>query len=318
MASGRQLHIDAPLTNLTIQAFNTGLGQFIGQQVMPVVNVGKQSDLYYTIPAAAFLRIHNTARGPKSMANRIEFDVSTDNYFAKEYALAGDIALSDVSNADAALQVRTNMANQVMGGLLRDMEVRVANVVTSATNLGSGTLLTGVNKWSDTVNSDPLTDVTTAHAFVRQKTGYTANTAIIDEDTMAILRRHPALLDLYKYTTGGQLPDDLIRQAFRVDRLLVGKGIKENALEGGTSSITNIWGNNCVLAYIDAAPGGLQTATFGLSMRWTPDGYPAPFSVGRQAFAGPGTKNVEVVEAGYFQAEKVVAKNLAYGIMNTL
>jgi hypothetical protein len=318
MATGRALHIDTPLTNLTIQAFNTGQGQFIAQQVLPPVTVDKESNVYYTISKEAFFRIPNTARARKTKANRIEFDVSSDTYFAREYALAGDIALQDLANADNALQLRSNTVNLVQVGMLRDLEVRVANRVTSATNLGSGALLTGGNKWSDYVNSDPMSNVTTAHAFIRQQTGYTANTAIIDIDTLAILRRHPVLLDMFKYTSGGEVTDSQIQQLFKVGRVLVGNGIKENALEGGTSSVTNIWGNNCILAYIEPSPGGLQTATFGLSMRWTPDGYPAPFTVGRQVFAGPGTENIEVVEAGYFQDEKIVAKSLAYGIMNTL
>jgi hypothetical protein len=250
---------------MTIQAFNTGMGQFIAQQVLPVVPVGKESDKYYTIPAAAFFRIPDTARARKTLANRIEFDVSSDAYYADEYALAGDIALQDLANADRVLGLRQNTTKQVQIGLLRDLEVRVANKVTSATNLGSGTLLTGANKWNDYINSDPLTQVTTAHAFIRQKTGMTANTAIIDVDTLAILRRHPALLDLYKYTAGGTVSDNLIREAFGVERFLIGSGIKENALEGGTSSVTNIWGNNCVLAYIDPNPGGMETVTFGLS-----------------------------------------------------
>lgn len=316
MASGRNLHIDTPLTNLTIQAFNTGLGQYIAQEVMPVVKVGKESDVYYTIPAAAFLRVPDTTRARKALANRVEFDVSSETYYAKEYALGGEIALQDLDNADAPINLRGNTVNVVQAGLLRSLEVRVANRVTSLTNLGSGTALTGANKWSDFVNSDPISDVTTGHAFIRQRTGLMANVAIIDADTIAIVRRHPVLLDLYK-NTNGMLTMQQLQEAFGVSRILVGQGIKENALEGGTSSVTNIWGNSFVLAHIQPG-GGLQTVTFGLSMRWTPEGYPAPFTVGRQVFSGPGTKNIEVVEAGYFQDERIVAKNLAYGITGTL
>lgn len=317
MASGRNLHIDTPLTNLTIQAFNTGMGQFIAQQVLPPVTVQKESDVFYTIPAAAFFRVPDTARARRTLANRIEFDVSSDTYYAKEYALAGDVALQDLANADTALQLRGNTVNLVQTGLLRDLEVRVANRVTSLTNLGSGVALAGGSKWSDFVSSDPISDVTTAHAFIRQKTGITANTAIIDTDTIAVVRRHPVLLDLYK-NTNGMITMAQMLEAFGVSRILVGQGIKENALEGGTSSVTNIWGNNFILVHIDPNPVGLQTVTFGLGMRWTPEGYPAPFTVGRQTFSGPGTKNVEVVEAGYFQDEKIVARNLAYGISGTL
>jgi len=318
MATGRDLHIDTPLTNLVIKAFNTGLDQFIAQQIFPPVPVGKQSDKYYTIPKGAFLRVPNTRRAPKTLANRIEFDVSSDSYFADNYALAGEIALEDLDNADAALQLRQNTSNVVISGLLRDLEVRAANRVTSGTQLGSYVSLSGGAKWNDFTNGSPISDVTTAHAFIAQRTGLIANTLVIDRDTLKIVRRHPELLDMFKYTSGGQINDQQLREVFEVERILVGRGIKENALEGGTSSMTNIWGNNAVLAYIDANPGGLDTVTFGLAPRWQPAGFPAPFVMGRQRFEGPGTKQIEVVEGQYFQDEKIVAQDLSYGILGTL
>jgi hypothetical protein len=33
-------------------------------------------------------------------------------------------------------------------------------------------------------------------------TGLVANTAVMDWDTLQVLRRHPVLLDMYKYTSG--------------------------------------------------------------------------------------------------------------------
>jgi hypothetical protein len=95
-----------------------------------------------------------------------------------------------------------------------------------------------------------------------------------------------------------------------VQRLLHGRAIKNNAVEGQAASITNVWGNNALLCYV--APGvGLETATLGLQIRWTPEGIPAPFQVFRYDDPDPG-KKVEVVEVGYYQDEKIVAKNLGY------
>ena len=93
-------------------------------------------------------------------------------------------------------------------------------------------------------------------------------------------------------------------------------GQTADALEEATASITNIWGNNCILAVVK--PGiSLQTATFGLNFRWTPEGIAAPMQVSRYNAADPGRK-VEVVEASYYGSEKIVAKQLAYGISGTL
>lgn len=317
MPVGRDIHHDKPLSNLAVQAFDTGLGGFIAPAIFPSVPVDFQSDKYYIIEKGAFLRIHDTKRAPKTMANRVEFEVSSDTYYASEYALGTDNALQDLANADAALQLRTSGTELVTSGLLRDFERRVANKITSISNMGSGVVLSGSQKWSDYVGSDPVAQVNTAHAFIRRQTGMMANAMIIDFDTLQVARRHPALLDMFKYTSGGELTDAQLASLFKVQRILIGDAIMDNSMQGQTSSITNIWGNNVILARI-APPAGIKTATLGLSYRWTPEGYPAPFSVTRQSFSGAGTKNIEVLEAGYFQDEKIVARDFGYVLSGTL
>lgn len=314
-ASGRDAHIDTPLSNMAIRAFQ-GSANYIAQALLPIVSVSKQSDKYFTIDKDSWLHVPNTRRSPKTAPRRIEYKISSDSYFCENYALAGENAKEDLANSDVAIMLRENTVNLVTDGLLRDYEVRVANLVSSGTNLGSAAILTGTAKWSDYVNSDPIADITTGHAFIRLQTGLTANTMVIDKDTLAILRRHPLLLDLYKYTSGGQLKLDQIKDAFDVQNVLIGEGIKNMALEGAAASIVNIWGNNVILARV--IPGvSLQTQTFGLSFRWTPEGFPAPMATRRYDDPDIG-KGVEIVDVGYFQDEKITAASLAYGILGTL
>jgi len=309
-ASGRDAHHDVPLSNLTIAGFakTAELQGFIAQDIMPMIPVPKQSNRYYVIDPDSWLRISDTRRSPKTRPNRIEFRVSSDAYFADNYALAGELAKEDLANADMALQLRENTAQMALQGLLQDLEVRVANLVTSATNCGSG--VTVSSKWSDLTNSNPLVDVTTAHAFIRSTTGIVANTLVVDEDTHQVLRRHSKILELYKYTSGGLLDDSQIAAAMGVQRYIHGRAIRNNAVEQQAASLTNVWGNNALLCYV--APGvGLQTATFGMQIRWTPEGIAAPFAVFRYDDPDPG-KKTEIVECSYYQDEKIVAKNLGY------
>lgn len=314
-ASGRDVHLDTPLSNIAIKAFQ-GSAQYIAQALLPIVPVGKQSDKYYIIDKDSWLLVYNTRRAPKTSPRRIEFKVSSDSYFCNNYALAGDNAKEDFANADIAIMLRENTTQLVVDALLRDYEVRVANTVTSLSNLGSGVSLSGTAKWNDFVNSDPIADVTTGHAFIRQATGLTANTLVIDKDTLMVVRRHPQLLEYFKYTQGGMVTSDQLKLVFDVDTILVGEGVKNVALEGATASVTNIWGNNVILARV--VPGvSRQTETFGLSFRWTPSGLPAPMATRRYDDPDPG-KGVEVVDVNYFQDEKLVAPSLSYGIASTL
>ena len=70
-------HIDVPLSNLAVKAFDGG-GDFIAGVLFPAVPVGKQSDGYYIIDKDTWLRVPDTKRAPKTAANRIDWKVSTD------------------------------------------------------------------------------------------------------------------------------------------------------------------------------------------------------------------------------------------------
>lgn len=314
--TGGDGHLDAPLTNMAVKAFTGGAEGFIGQKMFPFVTVDKRSNKYYIIDPDSYLLVPNARRAEKTAPRRIEWKVSSDSYFCDNFALAGENALEDLANADTALAMRENTTQIVVDGLLRDLEVRIANLVTSVSNVGSGVVLAGTNKWSDPNGSDPISDVTTGHAFIRQNTGLLANVLAMDRDTYEIVRRHPLILDMYKYTQGGLLTDDALRAVFKVDNLWVTQGIKNNALEAATASITNIWGNNAILARVQ--PGlSLQTATFGLSFVWEPEGIAGTMQVVRYPDPDPG-KKVEVIEAGYYATQKVVARALCYAITATL
>ena len=319
---GGDAHFDVPLSNLAVSAFDVQSVDFVGDALFPEVPVGKQSDKYYVISKDGFLRVPDTYRAPRTRARRVEFEISSNAYFAHNYALAAENAMEDLENADLAVNLRQNSSLLVVTGLRRDQEARLANLCTSVSNLGSGALLSGATAWSDGT-SDPLGAINTAHAFIRQRTGLVPNVAVIDYDTTMILRRHPQLLDLYKFTSGGELTDAQLGQILKVPRVLVGKGVRENQLEGtapgpAATSMTNIWGNNCLFAHVSPTPTGLQTQTFGLRFRWRNPIYPGEFGVQTKVENGAGERKVEVLEAGYFQDEKIVATDLAYLIGTTL
>lgn len=314
----KDVHVDVPLSNIAVEAFSTG--DFVGPQLFPVVDVRKQSDKYYTIGKNSWLRTPSTTlRAPKTSPLRVEFDVSSDSYFSDNYALASENAHEVIANADDPIQLRARTTRFLVDMLMRDQEVRIANLVTSVSNIGSGTLLTAAsgNRWSNYISSDPVADVTTGHAFIRSNTGLVANTGLMDWDTYQTVRRHPVLLDMYKYTQGGLVNDAELKEVFKVGRILVSNAIRNRAVENATASLVNIWGNNFLLCHVSPTPTGLRTATFGLAFRWLNPELPAPWGVRVYNDPDPG-KKTEILEAGYYQDEKVVAAQLAYLVGDTL
>lgn len=315
--TGRDLHIDVPLSNIAVAAFEGG--DFIGQELFPVVPVGKQSNKYYTITKANWLRLPtSTLRAPGTPPNRVEWAVSSDSYFASNYALAGEVLDEDRANSDDPIQLEQNTTMFVTEMLQRDREVRIANKVSSISNVGSGVVLAGGDRWSQFGTSSPLSDITTGHAFIRSQTGVIANLAVIDWDTLQMLRRHPELLDMFKYTSGGQLTDEqLMTGVFKVQRVLVANSVKNTANEGQAATMANIWPNMFGLFYVNPARQGLKTVTFGLGFRWTDPQLGVPFAVRRYRDKDEGTKK-DVLDCQYYQDEKTVAQQLSYVVKTTL
>lgn len=314
---GPDAHHDVPLSNFAVSAFARGAEGFVGNDLFPANTVDKQSNRYYVIDKTAFLRNVDARRSPGTKSKKVEFRVSSEPYYAENYALHTTITAEDGANADAAIQLRQNGVDLINTNLLRAQEVRIANLCTTSGNLGGAIAVS--SKWSASAsgNSDPLTDVQSAHAFIQRTTGLIANTMVLDWDTFQAVRRHADLLDLYKYTSGGELDESQLAQAFKVQRLLVAHGVVENALEGGTTSMTNIWGNNAILAYVGANTG-LQSQTLGLRFQWRNPAFPSNFGVMRRMAMGAAEEKVEYIESGHYQDERLVATNLGFQLLGTL
>ena len=311
----RDVYFDIPLGNMAVRAFQ-GTEDFVGPRLVPPVDVPKPSGNYYTIDKDTWLLIARDLRGERTSPNRIDFKVSSDTYGVKNRALAHEVAKETLAAADTILRYRENAVRLLSEGLARSMEDRIASLLTSITNIGSGVTLAGGDQWSDSVNSDPKAAVNTGHAFGENNTGLRYNTAVIDKDTYRILRNHPKVRDYTKFVAAGPIADAALKEFLEVDNLWVARGIKNAALEGATASIVNIWGKNVLLARVEPALGP-ETATLALQFRWAPEGIPGPFQVERYDHWDPGMKS-EIVQVGYYADEKVVAKQLGYLIGSTI
>lgn len=314
---GRDAHHDRPLSQFAVQAFQSGRDQFVAQNLFPIVNVTHQNDRYYTIDKGSWLSINDTRRSRSSPANRVEWRVSSDQYYADNYALAVETPIEDLENADAVLRARRSSTNFAVEQLMRDLEDRVASKVTSIDNVGSGATLSGNDKWTATESADIHGQVSSAQAFIQSNTGLEANVMVVDWESFQLMRRNSRLLELFRYTSGGQLGGDQLRELFNVDRIIVGRGVKNVAEESDTTSMQSIWGSNAVLAHVNPNVQDMRATTFGLGLRWRPQGVPTDMQVMRSREDMAGSRHVEIIEAGYYQDEKIVAPELAYAITAT-
>lgn len=315
-ATGRDLHIDAPLSNITIAIRPRGL---IADQVYPQVPVDKQSGLYYVWTTAELLRVPDVVRASTSPAKRIGLAVGSQTYFAKNYALAAELPYGDIANADAALRLRESAASRIVDGLTMAWEDRLAVTLTTTTNVTSAVDLTaaGQFRWDDHVNGAPVEDFFIGKEAIRQRTGYDPNEWIFSGHAWARFARHP---DVVKYIRGagdnvggGMVTQQQVANAFEVEKVLVGKGIKNTADEDAPAVLTDIWSTAAVLLYVAQAPG-IMVPTHGYSFVWQPEGFPGPMATERRR---DDNSKVEIVETHQFQDENVTATDLGYLIVGT-
>ena len=81
MLTPSQVHIDVPLTNLTI-AYAQDMTNFIADKVFGTVSVDKQSDKYYIYDREGLRHGDVKVLAPRTEVNRVGMSISNDSYFA--------------------------------------------------------------------------------------------------------------------------------------------------------------------------------------------------------------------------------------------
>jgi hypothetical protein len=274
MPSVQKVHLDKALTNISLGYSNE---MYIADQIFLPVPVGKQSDRYYVYGKEMF-RQHDDNRAPGTEANEINWTLSLDTYFCEGHALRTPIADEEKQNADDEFNLETDGTELITEGILINKEVSAANMLLDATNYAANLKFSmgaaeNPAKWSDYTNSDPILDIQVAKERVHKLSGIRLNTLVISEPILNVLKRHPKILNLFSGITPVSIASlDQIKLALGVDRILVGSALKSSATNPAqTDTLSYIWGNSAVLAYVPARPGK-KIQAIGYTFMWNKDG----------------------------------------------
>ena len=201
-ATSHDLHIDQALSEMALGYRPEGM---IADMVFPIVDVAKQSDLYVIWNRGDRLRIHDTTRAPATEAKKIEESVSSGTYFAKNYALKSSVPIEDFKNADPIFldNLNTGKTELVMDALLLDWEVRLANQVTSGTNVGSYAAVG--SSWTGGAEADPIGDINAALDVVQYTTGKRPNRITFGLKAWQAFKRHVDVRDIIFGVNNGHL-----------------------------------------------------------------------------------------------------------------
>lgn len=260
------VHQNATLSNLSVQYANE---MYIGEDLMPLLQVFKESDVYYSYGQSDRLQYPDDEMGSRGQANEIQETRSTSTYVCRPYGYSNFVSRMTLTNEDAPLNEMVDLVEAIAEGLSFRREQRIAGVLTTAANFGANTTaIVAANRWDTVTGGDPIADIQAATAAIWQGRGPSTLIAYCSLDVYHVLSRHPAILDLFKYngSSPGLATPDMIARFFDIDRLLVGKARQDIATEGQAANYTRIWGDVFGIVRV-ARRASVRNAVFGYTFR---------------------------------------------------
>lgn len=301
------VHVNVPLTNFALQFRNR---PFVAEQVFPVINVMKESDVYYTFSREE-LRDVDTLRAAGARAKEVEWLPSTASYTAEEYALRHLLADRIINNADAPVRPKMNTTAKLLKWIQLGQEKRVQQMAQDTAN--SVATVSAAPKWDGTSPTIEL-DIDAAKDNIRNNAGVEPNAIVLAENVKDVVKRNSTLRDLIRYNIGlgeanrgllidGELPPVMFNLA-----IIIAGATEDTSKIGASSSIAKIWNDAVPVFYREMAPS-LDAVTWGFIMRVQ---NPIVKSYRDEH------RNGEYIEVSQIQDERLVTTNCGVLIIDVL
>ena len=261
------VHIDQALTSMALGYSQPG---FVADALFPELRVQKDSDKYFVFGTVGGREVFGFGNEPEAAfawEDGSDFNVLTDgrttqSYSCIQYAAAATITESELRNQDAPLNAFRDHANFITERLKLTREIMAATKARTRVNYPAAnrTQLSGTSQWSDFSSgvSDPISDVITGAEAIRSSIGRYPNTMVMGAAPWAKLIQHPDVVEILKYTSpslGAEASVATLFQQVGIQSIHVGAAIKNTADDGATESMSDVWGEDAILAYVAPSPG---------------------------------------------------------------
>ena len=316
-----QVHIDAPLTNLTL-AYAQSQENFIADKVFPIVGVDKQSDYYYIYSRDDMNRTGDVKKlAPRTEVERIGMSISSTTYTADVYGLGMDFDEQTLANEDAVLDIRSAGAQTLAMRLMIHREKQFAENFFAANLWGSEDLVSGrtITEW-DEANSTPIKDVTAASRTMQLKSGgFRPNTMVVGRKVHDVLVNHSDILNRLSggatVTNTALVTKAKLAEIFEVENYYVMESVQNDNVEGAASQEGSfIGGNHAMLCYTPSS-AGLMTPAAGLTFAWNSIPGANNLGITVESFSDDALKRqqiAEMIQVKMAYDMKIVGSELGY------
>ena len=255
---------------LTTVAQGYSQADLVGHTLFPRVPVEISGGQVLEFGKESF-KLYNSRRAPGGATKRISF-----GYLGKPFALYNDALEAPVPREflrDAkvmpGLDLGQRAVNLVMRSLLLGLEVAQATLACDAAQYDAGHKITlaGTSKWSDP-NSDPIAQMDTYKEAIRSTVGIRPNTMLLSAQAYSAAKTNSKIRAQFQYTNPDSLTLEMLARAFDVKRLVVGEAVTSD----DSGVISDVWGNNAILAYVPDVPTSMEVPSYGYT--YTMQGHP--------------------------------------------
>lgn len=284
------VHVNGTLTNVSLAYMQSAEG-FVADKVFPNVPVGKQSDIYWVWPRAAWNRDDMKVRGPGAQTAGTNLTVARAPYYAEVRGIHHPIPDQVMANADSSLGYDAAATNYVSHKALINRETTwvskyfttgvwtlQAQGASSATAAGSYNpkdSLGGNSNllyWNNAA-STPIEDIRKAMTWVQLTSGgFRPTTFTMTRQVADVLFDHPEII---ARVNAGQTPngpaksnETVLASILGLREVLVMDGVVNAAKEGVAEANAFFGGKSALLSYAPATPS-LMTPSAGYTFSWT-------------------------------------------------
>jgi len=306
-----QVHHDIALTNVSIAYGNSA---YIANEIAREVPVRKQSNRYFIYdPTRDATRSTNDDRAPGTEAREVDFDLSSDTYFASDHALEAVIPDEERDNSDSPLQPLTDRVEFLTDKILLNQELNLVSNLLNDNDIPGEDITMSANRWGDS-NIDPVADIEQARESIVDGTQQLPNTLVLPFDVYQTVRNNPNITQRIAYSRLGVFGPMELAQLFDVERVLVPRSVSNITAEGQSASLQPVWGKNAYMFYVPER-AGLKSIAPALNFVWTQSSGVNGTSV--QQWRNEGRKATLVRVQKYYD-QKIVAPTSAYIIKNVI
>lgn len=239
-------------------------GKRVGSVLFPPVPVEARGGKVIEFGRDSFMK-YSSRRAPGASVQRIQF-----GYQGKPFSLVQDALdavvpreIMDDAAAVPGIDMASRAVNSVMDKMNLALEIEQAELASNPAIYAANNqlMLAGSSCWSNDL-SYPMEDIDNAKDQVRITCGLEPNVLVLSNAGFKALKRHPKVIERFKYTTSESITTKMLAGLFDLDDVAVGKATYVEGPEDN-AKFKEVWQDNAILAYVPTQDMAMEQPSFG-------------------------------------------------------